>query len=239
MSPFVGFGTIINVILGTSGGIFGLILGKKVKNELKETLLISSGFCLLFMSIGGCVSKMLIIKDGLLVQKQVLMMMISMSLGSIIGELLNLESFIEKFGVLLKKITKSDKDTAFVDAFIYATCTVCIGAMAIVGSIEDAVNHNYNILLAKGIMDFIILSLLAASMGKGTIFSGVSVLIFQGAIEIVSVLGGSFLTTSALNNISYVGNILIFVVGVNIIWNKKFRTINMLPSLIIAALWPF
>ncbi len=236
---FFGFGTILNVLLAISGGIIGLFLGEKVKKELKDTLLNAAGCCLLFMSISGAISQMLIIKNNLLVQSNILMMMVSISVGSIIGELINIQGFVENFGLLIKKLTKSDKDNSFVNAFIFATCTVCIGAMAVIGAIEDAINHNYNILLAKGIMDFIILGLLSASLGKGAVFSAVSIFLFQGIIEIISALLGPFISKAAINNISYIGNILIFAVAVNILWDKKIRVTNMLPSLIIAALWSF
>jgi uncharacterized membrane protein YqgA involved in biofilm formation len=155
----------------------------------------------------------------------------------VIGEIINIQKGIERFGNWLKKITKSEGDSGFINAFVSATCTVCIGAMAIVGSIEDSVNGNWQLLFAKGILDFIILSVITASLGKGAIFASISILVFQGVIEILAAFAGPFMTDAALSNLSYVGNILIFAIGVNIIWKKEIRVANMLPALVIAALW--
>ncbi|MCR4782231.1 MAG: DUF554 domain-containing protein [Lachnospiraceae bacterium] len=232
-----GLGTLIDVALSAAGGIFGLLFGSKIKKSMQETLMMACGFSILFLAIGGTMSKMLEINHGTLLQENITMMMVSLALGSVIGELINIQGWIEKFGLLLKRITKSDNDNEFVNAFISSTCTVCIGAMAIVGSIEDAINGNYSLLLAKGILDFVLLCVLTASLGKGAIFASISILIFQGAVEILAVFINPILTPDALSNLAYVGNILIFAIGVNIIWGKDIRVANMLPSLIVAAIW--
>ena len=165
------------------------------------------------------------------------MMMVSLALGAVIGEIINIQGWIEHFGNWLKRITKSENDAGFINAFVSATCTVCIGAMAIVGSIEDSINGNYTVLLSKGILDFVLLAVITATLGRGAIFASVSILIFQGIIEILAAFINPILTQEALSNISYVGNILIFAIGINIVWDKKIRIANMLPALIIAAVW--
>lgn len=232
-----GLGTIINFLLATGGGVVGLLFGSRISKSMRETLNYASGLAIMFLAIGGTMSKMLAVKGGSLSQNNIMMMMISLTAGSAIGEIINIQKWIEKFGVFLRRVTKNTGDPEFIDAFISGTCTVCIGAMAIIGSIEDAVNGNYTILTAKGFIDAVILCVMAASLGKGAAFSSISILVFQGIVEIIAGFGGQFMTQTALNNLSYVGNVLIFAVGINLIWDKNIRVANMLPALIIAILW--
>lgn len=231
-------GTIINVLLIAAGGICGLIFGKKLRDELKDTLMLANGVAVLFLAVGGVMSKMLSEEAGILSQNGTMMMIVSLSGGAVIGELLHIQDGIEKFGEWLKKSSGNQGDTQFLDAFITATCTVCIGAMAVVGSIQDGVSGDYSILLAKGILDAVIILVMTASMGKGCIFSAVSVAIFQGVITVIAHMTGPFMTETALTHLSYVGNILIFCVGINLVWDRKIRVASLLPALVIAVLWP-
>ncbi len=232
-----GLGTILNVILATSGGLAGLLFGSKIKKNIQETLMMACGLSILFLASGGAMAKMLEVSHSNLIQENTTMMMVSLALGAVIGEIINIQGWIEHFGNWLKRITKSENDAGFINAFVSATCTVCIGAMAIVGSIEDSINGNYTVLLSKGILDFVLLAVITATLGRGAIFASVSILIFQGIIEILAAFINPILTQEALSNISYVGNILIFAIGINIVWDKKIRIANMLPALIIAAVW--
>ena len=123
-------------------------------------------------------------------------------------------------------------------AFVTASLTVCIGAMAIVGSIEDGINGNHAILFAKAVLDFVIILIMASSLGKGSVFSAVPVGILQGGVTLLSGLIAPMLTDAAMHNLSTVGSILIFCVGLNLMFGKKVRVGDMLPALIVAAVWP-
>ena len=158
--------------------------------------------------------------------------------GIFIGELLHLEDHLESFGEWLKIKSGSSRDPLFVTAFVNASLTVCVGAMAVVGSIQDGINGNNSILVTKAILDLIIVMTMTAAMGRGAIFSAVSVGLFQGTMTLLSVLLAPLLTQSALHNIDFAGSIMIFCVGLNLVFGKKVRVANMLPGLIIAALWP-
>ena len=159
----------------------------------------------------------------------------SIALGCFVGELLNIERWFEAFGEWLKEKTGNSKDAGFVNGFITASFTVCIGAMAIVGSIEDGLTGDYSILLTKAILDLIIIVVMTCSLGKGCIFSAIPVFLFQGSVTLLAVLIKPLMTEAALGNLSLVGNILIFCVGVNLVWGKKFRVANMLPAVFLAA----
>ena len=172
--------------------------------------------------------------DGL-VSSGSMILIVSVALGSIIGEIINIEYGMQRFGEWLKRISKSEGDLSFVDAFVTASLTVCIGAMAIVGAIRDGIYGDPSILAAKAMIDFIIILIMTASKGKGCMFSAIPVFIFQGAITLLSAFIEPIMTDAALNNLSLVGSVLIFCVGLNLIWDKKIKVANLLPSVVLAV----
>ena len=117
--------------------------------------------------------------------------------------------------------------------------TVCIGAMAIIGSIQDGISGDYSTLAAKSVLDFIIILIMASSLGKGCIFSAIPVGVLQGSVTLLARLIQPLMTRAALDNISLTGNILIFCVGVNLVWKGTVKVANLLPVLIFAVLFAF
>ena len=234
-----GLGTIINVIAILIGGIGGLLFGKKMEKRYQDTLMCANGLCVLFLGIGGCMEEMLKIAEGKLESGGSMMMIASFAIGALLGEWINLELHMEQFGEWLKKKTGSDGDNRFVDAFVTASLTVCIGAMAVVGSIKDGISGDYTILAAKAVLDLIIILVMTASMGKGCMFSAIPVGIFQGSITILAGLIEPLMTEEALSNISLTGSMLIFCVGINLMFGKKIKVANLLPTLVIAVAWAF
>ena len=144
---------------------------------------------------------------------------------------------MEQFGEWLKKKTGNSKDKRFVEGFVTASLTVCIGAMAIVGAIEDGIAGDATILITKAILDLVIIAVMAASMGKGCIFSAIPVGILQGGVTFLARAIKPFMTVAALDNLSLVGSVLIWCVGINLVWGKKIKVANMLPSVIVAVIW--
>ncbi len=232
-----GLGTIINVACIIAGGLAGLLFGSRIKARMQETLMAVAGVAVVFLGLGGALEYMLTIVDGKLSSGSSMLMIASLALGAVVGELLDIEGWVERFGEWLKRKSNSGGDSGFVTSFVSASCTVCIGAMAVVGSIRDGIYGDYSILLAKGILDAIIICIMAASQGRGPVFSAIPVGIFQGVVTVVAVFAGSFMTEPALDRLSFVGSILIFCVGLNILREKKIRVANLLPTLVVAALW--
>lgn len=234
-----GFGTIINVAGIVCGGLLGLAFGKRLPERFQTILIQASSVCVLFLGIGGCMEQMLQLSEDKLVSSGSIMMILCFVLGSVAGELINIDRRLEQFGVWLKEKTGSSGDTTFVDGFVTASLTVCIGAMAVVGAVQDGIYGNYSILAAKAVLDLIIILVMTASIGKGCIFSAIPVGLFQGLITVLAVFIEPFLTETALANLSLTGSIMIFCIGVNLIWNMKIRVANMLPTLVFAVLWDF
>lgn len=231
----VGLGTIINSAAIVVGGVFGHLFGKILKERIQDSLQKASGVCVLFIGIAGAMEGMLKIAGTSISAGRSMFIVASIALGALVGELLNIEHGFERFGEWLKVKTGNAKDKTFVEGFVTASLTVCIGAMAVVGSIKDGISGDYSILVTKAILDLIIIMVMTCSLGKGCAFSAIPVAIFQGLITALARLIKPLMTDAALANLSLIGSILIFCVGVNLVWEKKIKVANLLPSLIFAV----
>ena len=235
----IGLGTIINSGAILIGGLLGLLFGRFVKETTQDALTKACGICTLFIGISGALEYMLQIQGNALTSSGGLLIVGCIALGTLVGELLNIENWFESFGAWLKIKTGNVKDASFIEAFVFASLTVCIGAMAIVGSIEDGMTGDFSILATKAVLDLIIIMMMTCAMGKGCIFSAIPVAIFQGSITLLARFVQPIMTETALNNLSMIGSILIFCVGVNLVWGKKIRVANMLPAIIVAVIAAF
>lgn len=242
-----GLGTIVNAIAIITGGLAGLVSRKFLKERYQETITKAMGAAIIVMALGSTLSQMLVVKisvtedqlSGSLDTQGTMMMIISLAAGALFGELLNLEQRFESFGKWLRDKTGNQGDSQFIDAFVTSSLTVCVGAMAIIGAIQDGVSGNHDTLFAKSILDLIIIIMMTASLGKGCIFSALPVTILQGTITLLAKNAAVIMTDAALSNISLVGNVLILCVGVNLIRPKTIRVANILPAIIIAVIFSF
>lgn len=235
----IGLGTIINTAAIILGGLTGGLFGKHLTERYQDTLMKACGLCVIFLGISGALEKMFTVQDGVIVSGGSMMVIASFAIGSLVGEWINIEHHMNRFGEWLKVKSGNSKDKIFVDAFVTASLTVCVGAMAIVGSIQDGILGDYSTLLMKAILDFVIICVMTASMGKGCAFSAIPVAVFQGSITLLARAIEPIMTEPALNNLSLVGSMLIFCVGVNLVWEKKFKVANMLPAIVVAVIWAF
>ncbi len=230
-----GIGTIINVTAIIIGGLLGCLCGSLLTEKFQNSVVTVCGISTIFIGISGAMAKALVITDVGIDTTGTMMMIISLVVGTVIGELMHIEEGMMQFGEWLKTRTGNSGDNSFVNAFVTASLTVCIGAMAVVGAIQDGIYGDYSTLMAKAVLDFIIIFFMTASLGKGAIFSFISVGIFQGILTVLSGLIEPFLNTAALNNLSLVGSVMICSVGINLVWGKKVRVASMLPGLILAV----
>ena len=233
-----GLGTIVNVLGVIAGGLVGLLAGGRLGERMRETLMVAMGVLVIYIAIAGSLQQMLVIgPDGAISTQGTMMAIASLGFGAVVGELADLDGKVERFGQWLWDRTGNSGDARFVDAFVTASLTVCVGAMAVVGAIQDALLADPSVLYAKMALDLVIVMVMTASMGKGCIFSALSIGLFQGSIELLSGLLRPVMTEAALSNLSLVGNMLIFCVGVNLLFDRKIRVANLLPSLVIAVVW--
>lgn len=236
-----GTGTLINTGAVVAGGLVGHFAGRLFKEEQQESVTIVCGISVLFIAIAGAMEGMLQItmdeagKGASVVSGRSMFIVLCLALGTVIGELIRIEDAFERFGAWLKIKTGNAKDAKFVDAFVTSSLTVCIGAMAIVGAIQDGVMGDFSTLAVKSVLDFIIIMVMTSSMGKGCAFSAIPIFFFEGGITLLATLIAPLMTETAIANLSLVGSILIFCVGVNLVWGKTVRVANMLPAVLLAV----
>ncbi|MBQ6005983.1 MAG: DUF554 domain-containing protein [Selenomonadaceae bacterium] len=224
---FAGVGTLINVAGIILGGLIGLGGGKFLTEKIQHTLQEACALAVIFLGASGALKNL-----------DTMLLIASLIGGGFIGAIIDIDGKFERLGIWLRSRSGNDGDAKFVDAFVTASLTVCIGAMAVIGAINDRLLHDATILIAKSALDMIIILVMTASLGKGCIFSCVSVGIFQGAITFLAGFLEPIMTEIALANLSSIGNVLIFGVGVNLLFpERKISVANLLPALIIACLW--
>ena len=235
----IGMGTIINTAAILVGGLLGAMFGRFLSDSAQDTLTKVCGVSTLFIAVSGALEKMLAVENGKIVSSGSMLIVICLAIGAVIGELLKIEDAFERFGQWLKIKTGNAKDKGFVNAFVTASLTVCIGAMAIVGSLEDGLTGDYSILATKAVLDLIIIVVMSCSLGRGAVFSAIPVAVLQGSITALAGLLRPVMTAAALANLSLVGNVLIFCVGINLVWDKRVKVANLLPAIVVAVIAAF
>ena len=236
----VGLGTLINMAAIAAGGTAGLVFRRYLSKSLQTNLMSVMGLVCMFLGTAGTLSLMLRVSGTgpALTSTGAMMMVISFTVGTLIGTILRLGDRFEGFGLWLQRKAGRTGDNGFVGAFVTASLTVCIGAMAVIGAIQDGIAGDYTVLAAKAVLDCVIILIMTSALGVGCIFSAIPVGIFQGLVTLLAFLIGPLLRQAAIDAIGLTGSMMIFAVGVNLVWGKKFSVANMLPTLIFAALWP-
>lgn len=235
----IGLGTIINTAAILAGGVLGGLFGRFLSDSAQDTLTKVCGVSTLFIAVSGALEKMFTVENGAIVGSGSMLIVICLAIGALIGEAMKIEDAFERFGQWLKVKSGNAKDKGFVNAFVTASLTVCIGAMAIVGSLEDGLTGDYSILATKAVLDLIIIMVMSCSLGRGAVFSAIPVAVLQGSITVLAGFLRPLMTTAALNNLSLVGNVLIFCVGINLVWDKRVKVANLLPAIVVAVIAAF
>jgi len=239
-SAVIGLGTIVNVLAIVAGGCIGLLARGGLNERVQKTVIQALGLCTLFLGASGALPGLLRVENGVLTSvpmRDTLGMILSLALGSLAGELLDLEGKLERLGEWLKAKASRGEDSRFVEGFVSASLTVCIGAMAIVGSIQDGLTGDPSTLFTKSILDFMIVIIFASTYGKGTIFSALPVGVLQGSVTLCAGLLSPVFSDAVVASLSSLGSILIFCVGVNLAFGNRFRVANMLPALLLGGVW--
>jgi len=167
-----------------------------------------------------------------------MLLVVSLALGVFVGELMCLDDGINKLGLWAQsKLSSSDKNSSFAEGFVMATLLYCVGAMAIVGSIESGIRGDHSIIFTKSIIDGVSAIIFASSLGVGVLFSAFSVLIYQGTIEFFAGYLQNAFTPALITQISAVGGVMIIAIGLNLAMSAKIKAANLLPGFIFAAIY--
>ncbi len=222
-------GLIVNVVAIVLGGFIGLTFGRFIKEKMQETVMIALGIGVIYI---GASSTFTALADS-----DSVMMIISLALGAVIGELIDIDGYLIRFGQWLRKVSKNEKDAQFITGFVEASMTVSVGAMAILGPMNEVLYGDSSVLISKAMIDFVFIILLTIGYGKGCMFSAIPVGIVQGSVALLSFGLKYVLNPQSFTNISLVGGILISMIGINMAFQKKIRVANLLPSLVIAVIF--
>lgn len=228
-----GLGTIINCAAVIIGSLIGILIKGGMPKRFEDTIFSAVGLAVMFIGLGGALSGLMTLSDGALGTQYTMGMVLSLVLGAIVGEALDIETKLDHLGEWIKgKMPAKLAGKTFVDGFVTASMLFCVGAMAVVGSLEDGLNGDYSILAAKSVLDGISSVLFAASLGFGVAMSAVPLAIYQGAITLLAQFVRPYLTDQLITQMSCVGSILIFAIGINMIFGKKVKVGNLLPAIL-------
>lgn len=222
-------GVLVNTVAIFIGGFFGLMLKKGISNRFREIIMQAVGLAVIFTGVSGAIGGFIKQTDDHI------LFIICLVIGSVIGEWINIDSKLKNLGVTLEK--KFGEDGNIANGFVSASLIFCVGAMAILGSFESGINNNHTTLYAKSVLDGITALILATSLGTGVILSGIVVLIYQGALALLSGFIAPYLSVDAIREMSIIGNILITTIGLDLLNIVKIKYANMIPAVFLPVIY--
>ena len=237
MTEWALWGTIINAILVLLGALCGLLLrkcgkslaaksdgGEEKQDGLSRALMQAMGLCVMLIGISGAIGT-----------SNVLVVIVSMALGTLIGELLGLEHLMERFGAFVER-RLGGREGSIAEGFVSATLLFCVGAMTVTGAIESAMAHTHTTYYAKGLIDMVAAAVFASTMGVGVALSAASVFAVQGILTLIAYLAAGAIPVAITTEIIAVGSLLVLGIGTNLLGVTKLRITNMLPAMFLPIL---
>ena len=227
-------GTLVNCVAVIVGGLIGLLLKKGIKETYAQGINKSLGIAVLIIGLNGVISNMFTVESGTLKSSGELLLIVFLVAGTLIGELLKLD---DRFNSFCKKIDSKFKDGGFASGFINGTILFCVGAMSIIGSLNDGLTGDSSVLFVKSALEFVNAVIFGATLGFGVIFVCVPMLIYQGGISLLAGSLSGILQGELLTHICMVGYAIIVAIGFNFFLEKKFKTLNMVPALFLPLVY--
>lgn len=229
-------GTLVNCVAVIAGGSIGLIFKKGIKDSYTESVNKSLGLAILIIGLNGVISNMFSVADGKISSSGELLLVVYLVIGTLFGEMLKLE---QRFNGFCTKIESKFKAGGFASGFVNGTVLFCVGAMAIIGSINDGLRDDSSVLFVKSALDFTTAIIFGATLGFGVIFTFIPLLIYQGGITLLAGSLSGILQGDVLTQLCAVGYSIIMAIGINFIFGKKFKTLNMLPSIFLPVVYHY
>ena len=237
--PFLG--TLVNFLVVLTCGLAGLLIKKGVPNRMAESIKSAMGICVIYIAINSAVEvaptvNLGFVSDGLV---KVLVMVVSMAFGTLIGELVDIDKWVNRLGDFLEsKLVKGGEKGKFAEGFVHCSLLFCVGAMTITGAFEDA-NGNPDILIAKSVIDGVMCLIIAPTLGIGCAASSVFVLVYQGLLTAMGVFISDIILPESIAYTSATGALVVMLIGTNMLGMTKVKTANMVPAIFLPALiWP-
>jgi uncharacterized membrane protein YqgA involved in biofilm formation len=220
-------GPLVNALAIVICSLAGCFIIKGIPERFEEHIRKAIGLAVIFVGIKGALEN-----------QNMLLLIISMVTGAIIGELINIDKWMNRFGKWAeRKLGMSGPENRFSKGFVSASILFCTGSMAIVGSMQSGLQGNHTILFAKSILDGSISLVFGASLGIGVVFSALPVLVYQGIIALASQAVSGYLTPEIIREMSAVGSLIIAGIGFNFLAIKEIKVANLIPAMFIPWLW--
>lgn len=219
-------GTIVNALAVIGGCIIGLIVKEKLTEKMSNTIMSGLALCVLYIGISGALKG-----------QDTLIIIICIAVGALVGEIIDIDKRLNDLGnfienkINLKKKNKDSEKISISEGFVTSSLLFCVGAMAVVGSLESGLQGNHSTLFAKSILDGVSSIIFASSLGIGVMLSSVAILVYQGSITLLAGCLSSVLTDTVIGNMSAIGSILIMGLGTNMIGASKIKVANLLPAM--------
>ena len=223
-------GTLVNAVAIVAGGLIGLLFRSGIGPRYKKSIRMALGLAVALVGAKGAI----------LAENELLVLIFSLVIGTVIGEWLDIEGRMERFGKWLQNRMPGGQNggnASFGSAFVSATLLFCVGSMAIVGSLESGLSGNHQTLFAKASLDGLIAVVFASSQGPGVLLSALPVLLYQGSLTMAATLLKPLLTAVTVANMSAVGGLLIVVIGINLLGITKIRVGNILPAIFLPLVY--
>lgn len=227
-------GTLINVGAIIIASILGVMLKRGLPEKIQKSVMMALGLGLVALSLGWFLKHFLYIDQGVLRTSGELLIIVSLVIGVIFGEWIDIDGRLSGWA---EHVEKKYNLPPFAKGFIAGTLIFCVGAMAIVGSIQDGVSGDISTLVIKSTLDFVTAMILASVFGIGVAFSALSVLIYQGSITLIAFLASDIFPADMINAVSMIGYVLLIAIGINFMELRKIKVANMLPALLVPVIY--
>jgi uncharacterized membrane protein YqgA involved in biofilm formation len=237
-TEMIGLGTLANMVAILFGSAIGLLFQGVLKQRFQTTIMNALGLAVMFVGISGALQGLLVVNGDGLETANMTRMIVSLAIGAFFGELIDIEARLDHMGEWIKSTlkVKGEKGQNFVEGFVSSSLLFCIGAMAIIGSLQDGLSGNASMLFAKSIIDGTVAIFIASTLGIGVIFSIIPLGIYQGGITLSAKYIEPYLSEQMIANLSFIGSILIFGIGINMVFGKKIKCGNLLPAVLVPVI---
>ncbi|MBP3401626.1 MAG: DUF554 domain-containing protein [Clostridia bacterium] len=235
--PFLG--TLVNFLAVLVCGIIGTLIKKGVPKRISDAVMSSMAVCVIYIGIDGVMEAAPTLVEGAFLSNgliKALIMILSMAVGTLLGELINFDKWVNRLGEILeKKFAKDGEQGSFAKGFVSCSLLFCVGAMTVNGAFQDAMGKP-DLLLAKAVIDGIVCFMMASTLGIGCAFSSFFVLIYQGALSLLGYFLAGALPATSISYMSMTGSLIIILIGTNVLGCTKVKTANMTPAIFLPAL---
>lgn len=233
----IGLGTIVNALTIIVGGVLGIFIKSGLPERFRNIIMQAFGLAVFVIGASGAFQGIYrVVEDGKLDRQYIMLLIFSLAIGGILGELIDIEAALDRMGQWFqKKFTHGGGN--FAQGFVTTSLMYCVGAMAIIGALEDGLTGDTKTLFAKSILDGVSSIVFAATLGVGVVFSAIPVLLYQGSITLLAGYIKPWLTEAVISQMSLVGGVLIMAIGSNILEFKRIKVGNLLPAIFIPFIY--